>query len=117
MSTPQHRTTSAPARQAALCMCAIGSACTSFAPGHAVHMIQARLVAATPSEWRDALVTSVDADGGTVVITSIDDDTSIELWNGAGAALALEVGSPVGFHPRYHVLSGGSRKYNALTLS
>ncbi|AUG30075.1 MULTISPECIES: hypothetical protein [Microbacterium] len=114
MSTPQNRLTPAPVRQDAICMCATGGACSSFAPGHAVHLIQARLVSATPTEWVDAIVTHADADG-TVVVASLDGDV-IELWNGAGAAAELPTGSPVAYHRRYHVLNAGGRLFNALPL-
>ncbi len=75
MSTPQNRLTPAPVRQDAICMCATGGACSSFAPSHAVHLIQARLVSATPTEWVDAIVTHADADG-TVVVASLDGTSS-----------------------------------------
>jgi len=97
-------------------MCVHGHACSSFAPGHAVHLIQARLVSATPSEWVDAIVTESDAETGTLVLHTVADDRAIVLWNGGGAAEELSPGAPVGFHSRYHVLSGGGRQYNALPL-
>lgn len=92
-------------------MCAAGGACSSFEPGHAVHLIQARLVSATPSEWVDAIVARVDHDG-TLVIRRFADDAAIALWNGAGAAEALTPGAPVAYHPRYHALSGAGRLFN-----
>ncbi|RZI96052.1 MAG: hypothetical protein EOO67_01265 [Microbacterium sp.] len=97
-------------------MCAAGGACSSFEPGHAVHLIQARLVSATPSEWVDALVETVDADG-TLVIRRISDDAAVFLWNGAGAAEALTPGAPVAYHPRYHALNGAGRLFNAAEIS
>ncbi|MBF4561134.1 hypothetical protein ITJ43_03200 [Microbacterium sp. VKM Ac-2870] len=115
MSTPHDRLIpAAPARQGAICMCATGGSCSSFAPGHAVHLIQSRLVSATPTEWVDAVVTTADADGSIVLFTL--DGAAIELWNGAGAAAALTVGTPVSYHPRYHVLNAGGQLFNALTL-
>jgi len=114
VSTSQNRLKTAPARQVAICMCARGGACSSFAPGHAVHLIQARLVSATPTEWVDAVVSAVDASEGTLVLHTVADGTRIEVWNGAGAADAAVVGEPVALHPRYHVLSVGGRQYNAL---
>jgi len=114
VSTPQNRLTPAPVRQDAICMCATGGACSSFAAGHAVHLIQARLVSATPTEWVDAIVTDVDADG-VVELVSLDGAT-VHLWNGAGATDILTEGAPVAFHPRYHALHANGRLFNALAL-
>lgn len=115
MSTQQNRLTPASVRQDAICMCAHGSACSSFAPGHAVHLIQSRLVSATPGEWLDGLVTTADAADGSVLVHTLD-GRALSLWNGAGAAVALEPGTPVAFHERYHALNVGGRLYNALVL-
>ncbi|MGB4777703.1 hypothetical protein [Microbacterium sp.] len=115
MSASQNRLTPAPVRQDAICMCARGGACSSFAPGHAVHLIQARLVSATPAEWVDAIVTTTDADEGSIVLHTLDGST-VALWNGAGASSAVTVGTPVAYHPRYHVLSVGATQFNALSL-
>lgn len=115
MSTPQNRLTPAPVRQDAICMCARGSACSSFAPGHAVHLIQSRLVSATPGEWLDAIVTTADASEGTVLVHTLD-GRALALWNGSGAAESVEIGTPVAFHERYHALNIGGRLFNALAI-
>ncbi len=117
MSSPSPRIPAAVARQAATCMCSTGRACSSFAPGHAVHLIQARLVAATPTEWVDAIVADADEASGEVSLESWSDGSSIELWNGAGAAIAVQAGDPVAYHPRHHVLAVGTRRFNALRLA
>ena len=115
MSTPQNRLTPAPVRQDAICMCAHGRACSSFAPGHAVHLIQARLVSATPSEWVDAIVTTADTAEGTLLLHTLD-GRALALWNGSGAAAVVTAGAPVAYHERYHTLAVGSRLFNALAL-
>lgn len=115
MSTQRNRLTPAPVRQDAICMCALGGACSSFEPGHAVHLIQSRLVASTPGEWADAIVTSTDAADGVVRVHTLE-GRGLALWNGSGAADALEAGTPVAFHERYHALSVGGRLFNALVL-
>lgn len=115
MSTPHNRLTPAPVRQDAACMCALGGACTSFAPGHAVHLIQARLVAATPAEWVDAIVTLTEPASGVLELHSLDGD-AVLLWNGAHAATILPVGSPVAYHPRYHAVSVGDRTFNVAPI-
>ena len=113
MSTPHRHLTPTPVRQDAICMCARGGACSSFAPGHAVHLIQARVVSATPTEWVDAIVGEVSPADGTLVLHTLD-GSRVELWNGAGAADAVTAGAPVAFHPRYHVLAVGGTLFNAL---
>lgn len=116
MSPQQNRLTPAPVRRDELCMCGHGGTCSSFEPGHAVHLIQARLVASTPSEWVDAIVTEVADADGTLLLHTLADGEPIELWNGAGAADAAPVGTPVAYHPRYHALSAGGHLFNALPL-
>lgn len=113
MSTPQNRLTPAPVRQDALCMCVHGSACSSFAPGHAVHLIQARLIAATPSEWVDAIATP--GHDGALELHTLDGDR-IHVWNGAGAAAHVAAGEPVAYHPRYHAVSVGARTFNVAVI-
>ncbi len=115
MSPSHSRLTPASVRQDAVCMCAIGSACSSFAAGHAVHLIQARLVSATPAEWVDAIVTSVTA-AGDVVVHTVEDGEEVRVWNGAGLASEIVAGSPVALHPRYHVLNAGGRLFNTLAV-
>ncbi|ALJ20832.1 hypothetical protein [Microbacterium sp. No. 7] len=115
MSTQRNRLTPASVRQDALCMCVHGHACSSFAPGHAVHLIQARLVSATPAEWVDAIAGAVSVERGTVDVHTLDGET-IVLWNGSGAAEAVEAGLPVAYHPRYHVLNVGGELFNAAPL-
>ncbi|KIC57534.1 hypothetical protein [Microbacterium hominis] len=114
MSAAQNRLTPAPVRQDAICMCATGRACSSFAAGHAVHLIQSRLVSATPGEWVDAIAVASAADGTLTIVTL--EGREIELWNGAGAAASLQRGAPVAFHPRYHALHAGGRLFNVLAV-
>jgi len=116
VSLSQNRLTTTPVRQVAICMCATGGACSSFAPGHALHLIQARLVSATPAEWVDAIVTAHDAQDGTIVLHTVSGGEQVELWSGSGAARVVEVGTPVAFHPRYHVLADGARRFNVLEV-
>lgn len=116
MSTPRNHIPSLAVRERAACMCVHDEACTTFAPGHAIHLIQARLAAATPSEWIDAIVESTDAAHGTVLLRTVADAAAIEVWNGAGAANDLAAGTPVALHGRYNVLAAGTARYNAARL-
>jgi hypothetical protein len=100
-------------RERATCMCEAGEPCSSVAPGHAVHLIQARLASATPSEWVDAIVEQTDAARGVLILRTVEDEVPVLLWNGAGAA-DLVPGTPVALHDRYHVLADGDRWFNVL---
>nr|WP_188241703.1 hypothetical protein [Microbacterium sp. MF43] len=95
-------------------MCDYGSACSSFAPGHALHLIQSRLASATPSEWSDAIVEHADAASGVILVRTLEGGEPVALWNGAGASLVLSPGAPVALHGRYHVLAAGRERFNVL---
>lgn len=98
-------------REAGSCMCIDGGACSSVAPGHALHLIQARLASATPSDWVDAFVTAVDDASGHVVVRTVEGEP-IAVWSAAGATDAVTVGEPVALHSRYHVLAVGAHRFN-----
>lgn len=95
----------------AACMCDHGDVCSSFAPGHALHLIQARLASATPSDWVDGIVESANAETGEVRVRTLDGD-EWALWSARGAALEAPAGSPVALHRRYHVLAVGRVRFN-----
>jgi hypothetical protein len=101
-------------RERAACTCDHGDVCSSFAPGHALHLIQSRLASATPSEWIDAIVEHADPASGVVLLRALGDGEPIAVWNGAGAALVLAPGAPVSVHARYHVLAAGRERFNVL---
>ena len=114
MSSPHRHIPPLEVRERAACMCDHGDACTSYAPGHALHLIQARLASATPSDWADGIVEAADGRSGFVIVRTLDDDSAVALWNGAGAAARLTVGAPVALHERYHVLAVGGERFNVL---
>jgi hypothetical protein len=114
VSSPHRHLPPLQVRERAACMCIHGESCSSFAPGHALHLIQARLSSATPSEWVDAIVESTDADQGVVFVRTLVAGELVELWNGAGAARDAVVGAPVALHSRYDVLAVGSARFNIL---
>lgn len=101
-------------RERATCMCDHGEVCSSFAPGHALHLIQSRLAAATPSGWADAIVEHADAASGVILVRALADGEPTALWSGAGAARTLAPGAPVSVHERYHVLAVGRERFNVL---
>ncbi|MFE2773387.1 hypothetical protein [Microbacterium resistens] len=111
MSTPQTRLSPLEVSERAACMCDRGDVCSSFAPGHALHLIQARLAAATPAAWVDALVVDADPARGIVRLTALD-GTAHTVWNAGGAALEAAPGTPVALHTTWHVLAVGAIRYN-----
>lgn len=111
MSTSASHLSPAAVREGAACMCAFGDACSSFAPGHALHLIQARLASATPRGWVDAVVESADAGTGTLRLRTLDGVTH-DVWNAGGAALEAAPGVPVALHGEYGVLAIGRARYN-----
>lgn len=115
MSTPLPRLSPLEVSERAACMCRHGDVCSSFAPGHSLHLIQARLASATPSDWVDALVETTDAATGSLTVRTLDGDVHA-LWNAAGAALETQPGSPVALHRRYHVLAVGGTRFNVAPL-
>ncbi|MBD7958069.1 hypothetical protein H9651_10500 [Microbacterium sp. Sa4CUA7] len=98
-------------------MCVHGRACTVFAPGHAVHLVQARLASSTPLEWADAIVAEADAATGELTLRTVSDGEEIQIWNGAGAAAAAPAGTPVAVHRRYRVLAVGTRWFNVAPMA
>ena len=116
VSTPSTRQMPFEVRERVACMCSHGGACSSFAPGHALHLIQARIASATPSEWVDAIVTARDAATGDVRLLALD-GTAYEAWNAGGAALEVAPGTPVALHTRYGVLAVGRAHYNVALTS
>lgn len=113
MSSPHRHLPPLEVRERAACMCIHGGACSTFAPGHALHLIQSRLASATASEWVDAIVEATDAASGILSLRTLD-GTAVSVWNGAGAAAEVPVGAPVALHGRYDVLAAGSTRFNVL---
>jgi hypothetical protein len=114
VSSPHRHLPPLQVRERAACMCSLGGSCSSFAPGHALHLIQARLSSATPTEWVDAIVEATDAAHGVVVVRTLVAGELVELWSGAGAAHDAVVGAPVALHSRYDVLALGAARFNVL---
>ncbi|WP_217181092.1 hypothetical protein [Streptomyces sp. AC495_CC817] len=115
MSTPLNHLPPHQVRERSACMCLHGDACSSYATGHALHLIQARLASATPSEWLDAIVERSDAATGELVVRTLDGDGHA-LWNGSGAALEAAAGTPVALHVRYGVLAVGRTQFNVAAI-
>ncbi|WP_226531287.1 DUF1380 domain-containing protein [Microbacterium paraoxydans] len=115
MSTPINRLSPIPVRERAACMCSNGGRCSSFAPGHALHLIQARIASATSTEWVDGIVEASDPLSGDLVVRALDGAVHA-LWNAAGAALEAGPGTPVALHARYAVLAVGRTRFNVAAV-
>lgn len=100
-------------RERAVCMCNHGDVCSSFEPGHALHLIQARLASATPLGWADAIVEASDPATGVILVRTLDGDT-LAAWNAGGAALEAPAGTPVALHRDYGVLGVGRARFNVV---
>lgn len=111
MTTPQTRLSPLEVRERAACMCNHGDVCSSYARGHALHLIQARLASATPSAWADGIVVGTAPAEGRLTVQTLDGNV-LELWNAGSAALEAPEGTPVAVHTQYDVLAVGSVRYN-----
>lgn len=111
MSTPLNHFPPLQVRERSACMCSHGQVCSSYASGHGLHLIQARLASATPAEWVDAIVERADAASGELAVRTLDGDAHA-LWNATGAALEASPGTPVALHVRYGVLAVGRTQFN-----
>lgn len=89
--------------------CERGAMCVHDRAGHGLGALQLRLALATPSGWRDALVTAVESDGW-VELQLWESGETVRVWH--HAAVALDAGAPVALHERYAVLSAGALKLN-----
>lgn len=116
MTTSAARTPAREVRERATCMCGLGGACSSFAPGHALHLIQARLASATPSQWVDATVTTADTASGLITLHTLGGE-SHTVFSATGAAVEAPAGTPVTLHGRYHVLAIGRTLHNVAIVS
>ncbi|MGA7149005.1 MAG: hypothetical protein WBX17_11015 [Microbacterium sp.] len=114
MSSPHRPFPPLEVRERATCMCGHGDVCSSYEPGHALHLIQARLAAATPSNWADAIVEQADEATGVILLRTLGDGDLVSVWSGAGAAAGLSAGTPVALHARYNVLAIGRVRFNVL---
>lgn len=115
MSTPLNHLPPLQVRERSACMCLHGQVCSSFAAGHALHLIQARIASATPADWVDAIVEQADAVTGELVVRALD-GTAHALWNASGAALEAAPGTPVALHARYGVLAVGRTQFNVASV-
>jgi len=97
------------------CGDAAGS-CLNQGAGHAMHALQERVASATPSKWRDGLISHVTA-GGWIGVELLESGTTEWLWNHADLTASVTVGQPVAVHAVYHTLAVGRERFNVLVAS
>lgn len=90
-------------------------ACAKRGPGHALHPIQARAAAATPSKWVDGIVRCATSDGW-IGVNPIGLSDTIWAWHHESVAASLSAGTPVAVHQTYQVLASGSARLSIITL-
>ncbi|PRY68994.1 hypothetical protein B0I08_103200 [Glaciihabitans tibetensis] len=95
-----------------------GETCLGHGAGHELLPLQERVIAATPSKWRDGLVQSVSAEGWIAVDlldAPLDGSTAtVWAWNHTDRVATLPIGSPVAVHAVYHALAIGPERVNVL---
>ena len=109
------------------CSTADSESCSSRGAGHELLPLQGRVAAATPSRWRDAIVTHVTAGGwlGLAIVGRSDAQLgqvavaseTAWVWNHAGFASSVSVGEPVALHELYNTLALGSERVNVLVAA
>ncbi|MET1052219.1 MAG: hypothetical protein ABWX65_06240 [Mycetocola sp.] len=96
------------------CSSADGALCEKSGPGHRLRPIQERIAAATPSKWRDGIVTSVA--GGWLAIACIDSGETTWVWTHDVPA-GLTAGQPVALHALYSTLASGRDRISVLVAA
>lgn len=96
------------------CSSASGAACDKTGPGHSLRPIQERIAAATPSKWRDGIVSSVS--GGWIGVTFVESGDVAWAWT-HDVPDELTVGQPVALHALYSTLALGSERLSVLVAA
>jgi len=93
--------------------CTDASDCTHGGPGHRIRSLQARVAAATPSKWRDAIVRDVAQDGW-IAVELFESGEVVWVWHHADLSDALVQSDPVALHGLYNTLAVGERLVSVL---
>ena len=96
------------------CSSASGGACDKTGPGHSLPLLQQRIAAATPSKWRDGIVSSVS--GGWIGVAFVDSGEAAWVWS-HNVPDGLAVGQPVALHSLYSTLALGSERVSVLVAA
>jgi len=87
---------------------------SGFETGFELNAIQRLAAVATPSHWRDVVVTGVSADGW---IDLVDLDTQAESRAWHYESTGVTVGEPVSLHDQYGVLAVGRALFSVRTAA
>lgn len=98
------------------CASPADSECAQHRPGHALSPIQARVVAATPSKWRDGILSHLGA-GGWLGIDLLGTGETVWVWHHGDVAASARRGEPVALHSVYNTLALGRARINVLVAS
>ena len=96
------------------CSNAAGTTCEKTGPGHVLLPIQQRIASATPSKWRDGIVTSVS--DGWLAVTFVASEETAWVWTHA-IPEALTPGQPVALHSLYSTLAFGPERLSVLVAA
>lgn len=95
-------------------VCEQGRMCLDDHAGHALTPMRLRLATATPSGWRDAIVTEV-LEGGVVALDYWRGGEGL-VWQHADLRGALVPGDVVAVHLLYGVLAAGTARWSVAAL-
>lgn len=96
------------------CSSAVGETCGKTGPGHVLRPLQERIAAATPSKWRDGIVTS--RSDGWLGVTFVETGETAWAWTHA-IPTGLTVGQPVALHSLYSTLAFGRDRLSVLVAA
>jgi hypothetical protein len=120
---------------AMLCSHSDGDVCASTEVGHSVSAIRRIVSGATPSKWRDGIVTGVSGDSpehghaGWLRIELLEPSApskpgtgepetgeagTVWVWNHSDLSTALRAGEPVALHALYGILAVGAERFSVL---
>jgi hypothetical protein len=88
--------------------------CQDDHAGHALTAMRLRLATATPSGWRDAVVTAVEPNGR--ITLTLWRGGSAHVWQHADLEGALVPGDVVAVHRTYGVLAAGTVRWSVAVL-
>ena len=93
------------AQSSTVSWCECGAMRGRFERGHELHPILRAAAAATPSQWVDAQVVSVD--GGALILRDFFDARTQRVWHHHDLAGAVAPGDVVAYHRQYGVVALG----------
>jgi len=96
------------------CSSAVTGTCDKTGPGHVLRPMQERIAAATPSKWRDGIVTSVS--DGWLAVSFVGSDETAWVWTHTAPA-DLTIGQPVALHSLYSTLAFGRERLSVLVAA